>query len=80
MLNEKFPEQDFNNNWLYRDLLQHDDEVRSLGIDYGKTKSNGIRNIYTVMILKRTAVAVKDCVLKVLSLPSLNVLKTSQIR
>ena len=46
MLNEKFPEQDFNNNWLYRDLLQHDDEVRSLGIDYGKTKSNGIRNIY----------------------------------
>lgn len=46
MLNEKFPEQDFNNNWLYRDLLQHDDEIRSLGIDYGKTKSNGIRNIY----------------------------------
>lgn len=46
MLKEKFPEQDFNNNWLYRDLLQHDDEVRSLGIDYGKTKRNGIRNIY----------------------------------
>ena len=46
MLKEKFPELDFNNNWLYRDLLQHDDEVRSLGIDYGKTKSNGIRNIY----------------------------------
>ncbi len=46
MLIEKFPEQDFNNNWLYRDLLQHDDEVRSLGIDYGKTKRNGIRNIY----------------------------------
>lgn len=46
MLNEKFPEQDFNNNWLYRDLLQHDDEIRSLGIDYGKTKRNGIRNIY----------------------------------
>ncbi len=46
MLNEKFPEQDFNNNWLYRDLLQHDDEIRSLGISYGKTKSNGIRNIY----------------------------------
>ena len=46
MLKEKFPEQDFNNNWLYRDLLQHDDEVRSLGIDYGNTKRNGIRNIY----------------------------------
>lgn len=46
MLKEKFPEQDFNNNWLYRDLLQHNDEVRSLGIDYGKTKRNGIRNIY----------------------------------
>lgn len=46
MLNEKFPEQDFNNNWLYRDLLQHDDEIRSLGIDYGKIKSNSIRNIY----------------------------------
>lgn len=46
MLKEKFPEQDFNNNWLYRDLLQHDDEIRSLGIDYGKTKSNGVRNIY----------------------------------
>ena len=27
-------------------MLQHDDEIRSLGIDYGKTKSNGIRNIY----------------------------------
>lgn len=46
MLKEKFPEQDFNNNWLYRDLLQHDDEIRSLGIDYGKTKSNGTRKIY----------------------------------
>lgn len=46
MLKEKFPEQDFNNNWLYRDLLQHDDEIHSLGIDYGKTKSNGIRSIY----------------------------------
>lgn len=46
MLKEKFPEQDFNNNWLYRDLLQHDDEIRSLGIDYGKTKSNGVRSIY----------------------------------
>lgn len=46
MLKEKFPEQDFNNNWLYRDLLKHDDEIRSLGIDYGKTKRNGIRNIY----------------------------------
>ncbi len=46
LLKDKFPEQDFNNNWLYRDLLQHDDEIRSLGIDYGKTKRNGIRNIY----------------------------------
>lgn len=45
-MNEKFPKQNFNNNWLYRDLLQHDDEIRSLGIDYGKTKRNGIRNIY----------------------------------
>lgn len=25
MLKEKFPEQEFNNNWLYRDLLQHDE-------------------------------------------------------
>lgn len=46
MLKEKYSEQEFNCNWLYRDLLQHDDEIRSLGIDYGKTKSNGIRNIY----------------------------------
>lgn len=46
MLKEKFPEQDFNCNWLYRDLLQHDDEIRALGIDYGKTKSNGIRKIF----------------------------------
>jgi len=46
MLKEKYPEQDFNCNWLYRDLLQHDYEIRSLGIDYGKTKSNGVRSIY----------------------------------
>lgn len=46
MLKGKFPEQDFNCNWLYRDLLQHDDEIRALGIDYGKTKSNGIRKIF----------------------------------
>lgn len=46
MLKEKFPEQKFNSNWLYRDLLQHDDEIRLLGIDYGKTKSNGIRKIF----------------------------------
>lgn len=46
ILKEKYSEQEFNYNWLYRDLLQHDDEIRSLGIDYGKTKSNGVRNIY----------------------------------
>ncbi len=46
MLKEKFPKQEFNSNWLYRDLLQHDDEIRSFGIDYGKTKSNGIRKIF----------------------------------
>ena len=46
MLKEKFPEQEFNCNWLYRDLLQHDDEIHALGIDYGKTKSNGIRKIF----------------------------------
>ncbi|MDE6580684.1 MAG: helicase RepA family protein [Ruminiclostridium sp.] len=46
MLKEKYPNQEFNCNWLYRDLLQHDDEIRSLGIDYGKTKSNGVRSIY----------------------------------
>ncbi|MBD5103292.1 MAG: hypothetical protein HDT47_00300 [Ruminococcaceae bacterium] len=46
MLKEKFQEQEFNCNWLYRDLLQHDDEIRSFGIDYGKTKSNGVRSIY----------------------------------
>lgn len=46
MLKEKFPKQEFNCNWLYRDLLQHDDEIRALGIDYGKTKSNGIRKIF----------------------------------
>ena len=46
MLKEKFPEQEFNCNWLYRDLLQHDDEIRALGIDYGKTKSNGARSIF----------------------------------
>ena len=46
MLKEKFPKQEFNCNWLYRDLLQHDDEIRALGIDYGKTKSNGTRSIF----------------------------------
>jgi len=46
MLKEKYSEQDFNCNWLYRDLLQHDNEIRTLGIDYGKTKSNGVRSIY----------------------------------
>ena len=46
MLKEKYPDQEFNCNWLYRDLLQHDDEIRSLGIYYGKTKSNGVRSIY----------------------------------
>ena len=46
MLKEKFPQQEFNCNWLYRDLFQHDDEIRALGIDYGKTKSNGIRSIF----------------------------------
>lgn len=46
MLKEKNLEQNFNCNWLYRDLLQHDEEIRSLGIDYGKTKSNGVRKIY----------------------------------
>ncbi len=45
MLKEMFPKQEFNCNWLYRDLLQHD-EIRSLGIDYGKTKSNGVRKIF----------------------------------
>ena len=46
MLKGKYPEQEFNCNWLYRDLLQHDDDIRALGIDYGKTKSNGIRSIF----------------------------------
>ena len=46
ILKEKFPQQEFNCNWLYRDLLQHDDEIHALGIDYGKTKSNGIRSIF----------------------------------
>lgn len=45
-LKKEYPEQNFKCNWLYRDLLQHDDEIRSLGIDYGKTKSNGIRSIF----------------------------------
>ena len=46
MLKEKYPDQEFNCNWLYRDLLQHNDEICSFGIDYGKTKSNGVRSIY----------------------------------
>lgn len=46
MLKEKYPDREFNCNWLYRDMLQHDDEICCLGIDYGKTKSNGIRSIY----------------------------------
>ena len=46
MLKEKYPQQEFNCNWLYRDLLQPDEEIRALGIDYGKTKSNGIRSIF----------------------------------
>ena len=46
MLKEKYPGQEFNCNWLYRDLLQHDYEIRTLGIDYGKTKSNGVRSIF----------------------------------
>ena len=46
LLRQKYSKYEFQNNWIYRDLLQHDDEIRSLGIDYGKTKSNGIRSIY----------------------------------
>lgn len=53
MLKEKFPKQEFNCNWLYRDLLQHDDEIRSLGIDYGKTKSNGMRKIFITYAANR---------------------------
>ena len=53
MLKEKFPEQKFNCNWLYRDLLQHDDEIRLLGIDYGKTKSNGVRKIFITYAANR---------------------------
>lgn len=45
-LKKEYPDQNFKCNWLYRDLLQHDDEIRFLGIDYGKTKSNGIRSIF----------------------------------
>ena len=50
---KKYPEQNFKCNWLYRDLLQHDDEIRSLGIDYGKTKSNGVRSIFISYNLNR---------------------------
>lgn len=46
LLRQKYSKYEFKNNWIYRDLLQHDDEIRSLGIDYGKTKSNGVRSIY----------------------------------
>lgn len=52
-LKKEYPEQNFKCNWLYRDLLQHDDEIRSLGIDYGKTKSNGIRSIFISYNLNR---------------------------
>lgn len=34
-------------------MLQHYDEIRSLGIDYGKTKSNGIRGIFISYNLNR---------------------------
>ena len=40
-----FPNQDFKSNWIYRDLLQHDTEIRALGVDYKKSKSNGQRTI-----------------------------------
>ena len=53
MLKEEYPKQEFNCNWLYRDLLQHDEEIRALGIDYGKTKSNGIRSIFINYIADR---------------------------
>ena len=46
LLRQKYSKYEFKNNWIYRDLLQHNDEIRSLGIDYGKTKSNGVRSIY----------------------------------
>lgn len=45
LLSTKFPSQEFKNNWIYRDLLQHHDEIRSLGISYEKTKCNGTRSI-----------------------------------
>ena len=45
LLCKKFPSEEFKNNWMYRELLQHDEEVHSLGISYGKTKSNGTRSI-----------------------------------
>lgn len=44
-LHIRFPNQEFKNNRLYRDLLQHDAEVRDLGVDYRKYKSNGQRLI-----------------------------------
>lgn len=44
-LHIRFPNQEFKNNRLYRDLLQHDIEVRNLGVDYRKYKSNGQRLI-----------------------------------
>lgn len=45
LLRTKFPSEEFQSNWMYRELLQHDDEVHALGISYGKTKSNGTRSI-----------------------------------
>lgn len=45
LLSARFPLQEFKNNWIYRDFLQHDDELRSLGISYEKTKCNGTRSI-----------------------------------
>ena len=45
MLCAKFPSEELKNNWIYRELLRHDDEVRSVGISYEKVKSNGTRSI-----------------------------------
>lgn len=46
LLRKTYPSIEFKYNWIYRDLLQHDTEIRSMGIDYYKMKCNGTRRIY----------------------------------
>ncbi len=42
----KISEQEFKCNWLYRELPQHDNDICSIEIDYGKTICNVVHSFF----------------------------------